>query len=54
MSEIKVICYNCGKVVNKSEAIYIYQWDCYYCPRCYLKLLAREPVKKTVWQKRGV
>jgi ssDNA-binding Zn-finger/Zn-ribbon topoisomerase 1 len=50
----KVVCFNCRKIINKKDAFYIIFFDTYYCPKCYLKLLNGEPVRKTIWQKRGV
>ena len=50
----KVVCFNCKKIIPKSEAFYIPLWDCYYCERCYLDLLNGKPVKISNWRRRGV
>jgi len=44
--EVNVVCYNCKKLIPKSEAFYIQQWDVYYCEQHYLDLFNNKPIRK--------
>ena len=46
MQEVKVVCFHCHKLINKSEAFYITQWDVYYCQQHYLDLLNGKSIRK--------
>ena len=51
---VKVICYNCGVIIEKDSAWYILAYDCYLCDSCYLRLVDGESVRLPNWKKRGV
>ena len=43
--EIQVICYHCGKLILKSKAYYLEQYDAYYCSEHWLAILDGKPIK---------
>jgi len=53
-SKLLVVCYHCRKTLPKEVAYYIPQWDAYYCPKDYARILDGKPVRKPNWRKRGV
>jgi predicted TIM-barrel fold metal-dependent hydrolase len=52
--QVKVICFHCGRLVPKSEAFYIAQYDTYLCERHYVDLLNGKAIKLNNWRRSGV
>jgi hypothetical protein len=50
----KVVCYNCGKLIEQKEAFYLSTFDTYLCEKCYAALLDKKPIRLNNWRRSGV
>jgi hypothetical protein len=53
LDEIKIVCYNCGKLTAQKDASYLREYDTYLCEKCWKDLLDGKPVKLNNWRRSG-